>query len=346
MSLEWQSEPRTSQMRIFRQNVPIGKRKHLDDTVTTRRSAQELLARLPASAQERAFFTSDTGFRQAFPDGMFNCWACPDDARAKNLFDKINVGDLVLFVRNRSEDDRNKDDDMRYIGTISAKCPTEAHEASKLLWPGSAVTYPYIFFFRTELGLRRWEDYCDDFAFERVKDTFGYFRPIKEERILKKWGSPQVYLDFLRRECHFASPEPVAQREASDENTRWLQAVERMADTTRSVVANAKGQDVVRSMKHKELRFASGDEFKEFIGELIARNNGRCAISGLPLQVDDAHDDPELVCSLDRIDSNGHYEAGNLQVVCKFINRWKNDGEDGEFRRLIEIVRGAGGNRE
>lgn len=44
--------------------------------------------------------------------------------------------------------------------------------------------------------------------------------------------------------------------------------------------------------------------------------------------------------SLDRIDSDGHYEAGNLQVVCRFINFWKGASDDEEFRRLLELVRG------
>jgi len=43
---------------------------------------------------------------------------------------------------------------------------------------------------------------------------------------------------------------------------------------------------------------------------------------------------------LDRIDSSGHYELGNLQVVARFINFWKRDTEDFEFRRLLAVVRG------
>jgi hypothetical protein len=55
------------------------------------------------------------------------------------------------------------------------------------------------------------------------------------------------------------------------------------------------------------------------------------------------HDDIQLLCSLDRIDSAGHYEAGNLQVVCRFVNRWKGDEDDAEFRRLMGLVRSGGG---
>jgi hypothetical protein len=65
---------------------------------------------------------------------------------------------------------------------------------------------------------------------------------------------------------------------------------------------------------------------------------GVCAITDLPLQYEGEHDDIAMVCSLDRIDSSKHYEPGNLQVVCRFVNRWKSDSPDAEFRRLIRIV--------
>jgi hypothetical protein len=55
-----------------------------------------------------------------------------------------------------------------------------------------------------------------------------------------------------------------------------------------------------------------------------------------------AETDPEMLCSLDRIESSGHYERGNLQLVCRFINRWKSDGDVDEFRRLIKILQTSG----
>ena len=38
-------------------------------------------------------------------------------------------------------------------------------------------------------------------------------------------------------------------------------------------------------------------------------------------------------------------EAGNLQIVCQFINFWKSDSDNEEFKRLLMLVRGveAGG---
>lgn len=116
------------------------------------------------------------------------------------------------------------------------------------------------------------------------------------------------------------------------------QAIERMVATAERTVQSANGQDVIRKMKNKDLCF-SKSEFLEYVGKLVQEQQGLCAISGIPLQFDGAITDPELACSLDRIDSSGHYEPGNLQVVCRFINRWKGDTPETEFRRLIELVR-------
>lgn len=115
-------------------------------------------------------------------------------------------------------------------------------------------------------------------------------------------------------------------------------AIERMAATARNTVARADGRIVSRTLKVKDLRFATHRDFERHIGELVEKQHGLCAISGLPLQFDNHCSDPELLSSLDRIDSDGHYDLENLQIVCRFINRWKNDSDDAEFRRLIALV--------
>jgi hypothetical protein len=61
--------------------------------------------------------------------------------------------------------------------------------------------------------------------------------------------------------------------------------------------------------------------------------------SCIPLQYRGDHTDHQLLASLDRIDSNGHYAEGNLQVVCRFVNKWKSDLANAEFIRLLSLVR-------
>jgi hypothetical protein len=102
-------------------------------------------------------------------------------------------------------------------------------------------------------------------------------------------------------------------------------AVWRMADTVKETVAASNGQQVLRTVKDKRLLIPE-NELMPFLTALLSEQDGKCAISDLPLQYDGDCDDPEMLCSLDRI-------------VCRFINRWKNDAKDEEFRRLIGKLR-------
>lgn len=111
-----------------------------------------------------------------------------------------------------------------------------------------------------------------------------------------------------------------------------------LAERAFATAAQSNGQQVLKAVKVKECRF-SPEELRTYIEALIREQGRSCAVTGLPLQFEGAADDPEMICSLDRIDSDGHYERGNLQVVCRFVNRWKRDSDDADFRRLIEIVR-------
>jgi hypothetical protein len=74
---------------------------------------------------------------------------------------------------------------------------------------------------------------------------------------------------------------------------------------------------------------------------LLDMQENRCALTGIPLQFRGEQTDDQLLPSLDRIDSSGHYEIGNLQIVCRFVNFWKSDQDDAEFRRLLALVRGG-----
>jgi len=100
------------------------------------------------------------------------------------------------------------------------------------------------------------------------------------------------------------------------------------------------GQVVQRTVKNKELLLDSY-ELDRFIRELFEVQGDCCNITGLPFQFHGTHTDPNTLPSLDRIDSDKHYERGNLQIVCRFINFWKQASPNEEFRRLIAVVRGV-----
>jgi hypothetical protein len=103
--------------------------------------------------------------------------------------------------------------------------------------------------------------------------------------------------------------------------------------------ARESGRETVTINKNKEVLFSSREEFAKYVMSLKEKQNNRCNITGILMQSEDNCTDKELLHSLDRINSDGHYAEGNLQIVCRFINRWKSDADDAEFRRLITFFR-------
>ena len=79
---------------------------------------------------------------------------------------------------------------------------------------------------------------------------------------------------------------------------------------------------------------------QDYALKLMEEREGLCALTGLRMLLDDERGDDQCRFSLDRIDSSKHYEPGNLQVVCKFVNLWKGAMDNEEFKRLIGLVRG------
>ena len=116
----------------------------------------------------------------------------------------------------------------------------------------------------------------------------------------------------------------------------WFIAVWEMAYQAEQTAKQSNGQTVDRTVKSKELRL-SQEALRVHLNGLLDETGHCCAISGLELQPQGPDD--QLRPSLDRIDSEGHYEAGNLQVVARFINFWKRATPDAEFRRLLAVVR-------
>jgi len=129
---------------------------------------------------------------------------------------------------------------------------------------------------------------------------------------------------------------PLAEKQALPHASKKEDVVSSMVRTAYAA-QNQSGRETVTVAKTKEVRFASENEFRAHVAELMA--SGRCAITGLIL--DESMQDPELMPSLDRIDSNRHYEPGNLQVVARFVNRWKSDDSATNFARLLKLIRSS-----
>lgn len=119
--------------------------------------------------------------------------------------------------------------------------------------------------------------------------------------------------------------------------SKWGIAIWEMATQAKQTAKYANGQLVERTLKNKDIRI-SKEALIRYLEVLLGETGYCCAITQIPLQPDG--NDNQLRPSLDRIDSNGHYEIGNLQVVARFVNKWKQDTPDAEFRRLLALVRG------
>jgi hypothetical protein len=130
-----------------------------------------------------------------------------------------------------------------------------------------------------------------------------------------------------------------AKRGAVRQFSRREVSARQMAQTAIETAAGANGQTETRKVKVKNLvGFDDHHAFERYVLDLLDSQEDLCALSGLQLQHYGDFDDEQLLCSLDRIDSDGHYERGNLQIVCRFINRWKCDSKDAEFRRLLRMI--------
>lgn len=159
-------------------------------------------------------------------------------------------------------------------------------------------------------------------------DNAAYARALIDGSDLSPWHERTNWKDKQQRSGHSSVRHYDARQKA----------VVRMAMTAEQTAKAANGQSVESTMKVKEFRFRRSD-LETYLTTLLSDQENLCAISGLPLQFDGDHDDKEMLPSLDRIDSDGHYEKGNLQVVCRFINRWKGADDGAQFRRLIEVLR-------
>jgi hypothetical protein len=65
--------------------------------------------------------------------------------------------------------------------------------------------------------------------------------------------------------------------------------------------------------KGRKLHFLSVQD----LVDVWVRQNGRCAMSGVPF---DVHGDYLTLPSVDRVDSDGHYSADNIQLVTQAVN--------------------------
>lgn len=112
--------------------------------------------------------------------------------------------------------------------------------------------------------------------------------------------------------------------------------INRIVQTTFNTVRNSgKKQKRIAKTKRTDL---TKEELGLLVGELLSDQKWECALTGLKIV---KNGDAQLFPSLDRKDSEGHYFKSNLQIVCKFVNAWKSNQTDAEFKRLLGLIKTA-----
>lgn len=81
----------------------------------------------------------------------------------------------------------------------------------------------------------------------------------------------------------------------------------------------------------------------EFLVDLWHRQNGRCAITGLPMTQIHGRGIVQTNASIDRIDPSGGYEPNNVWLVCRAINVGKSNMTLEEYVAFCRAVVNAHG---
>lgn len=183
-------------------------------------------------------------------------------------------------------------------------------------------------------------------GFESVEQSLEFLEQLRfEHRKFDKAGrwrieeKPVADTATVPSEPEIDVPADGEPEDLATPNSEWRQTVIRMVVTAGHTIIQSNGEPSLKSVKVKQSGFCSLVDFERYVSALIETQSGRCAISGLTIQRDEACKDSEMLASLDRIDSGGHYAAGNLQVVCRFINRWKGADDNALFLRLLSELR-------
>lgn len=185
-----------------------------------------------------------------------------------------------------------------------------------------------------------WENYSTfNKVLDRLRPLIANAASLKTVRLIDAHSFCWIFTSLLKLQAEGAL---VSSSQKKDDG-RILGGRERsiieMRLSVENTVRNSNGQSVERTIKNKELKMSSS-ELDLLIGSLLNLQDNRCALTGIPFHFSGPHADKNLFPSLDRIDSDAHYETGNLQVVCRFINFWKSDSDNEEFKGLLMLVRG------
>lgn len=185
-----------------------------------------------------------------------------------------------------------------------------------------------------------WENYAEfNATLDRLRGLIASVANLDEVKLVDAHSFCWIFSELLKKE---GRGELGVTTSGASGSVRVLGARDRsiveMRTSVENTVGSSNGQTVERQLKDKKL-FMTASELEAFIKARLDLQENRCALSGIPFQFRTKGVDAALLPSLDRIDSNGHYAQDNLQIVCRFINFWKSDSDNEEFKRLLAVVR-------
>lgn len=165
--------------------------------------------------------------------------------------------------------------------------------------------------------------------YSRINDVLN---ELKSQLQTDLWVLDALFWYLGQKKLFSGLPKQADERPKFDGREKSIKGI---VHTVNDTVKRANGQIVGRKVKEKELRMNSY-QLEHIVRELVEASRDCCAITGLPFEYEGDGENTAMRPSLDRIDSSGHYEAGNVQLVCRFINFWKMATDDGEFRILLQ----------
>jgi hypothetical protein len=194
-------------------------------------------------------------------------------------------------------------------------------------------------------------------------ESFTKEEYLKYEALHHKWGSPgrkrQVLLSHLVEKGIEGPVLQLAEIRVHDLNLhqkllqvlryRWMDVSEYQKNKVNSdpnLFWHGMAVKLNRSKKERDINVSKkweGNENKEelvnFLIKLYEKQNGKCAISGVTLELQLGTDKPlPNKCSLDRINSNNGYTPQNVWFVAWWVNAMKSDMSMDTFKERIKLL--------
>lgn len=183
-----------------------------------------------------------------------------------------------------------------------------------------------------------WENYSTYNAIlDDLRPALETIPGLKNIRLIDAHSFCWIFATLLKLDANGSISRASARNNAGRVLSSREISIYEMANSIERTVGNSNGQTVQQTVRNKELRMTR-PELEKHIKFLLENQKNCCNLSGIPFHFHGQDADDNLKPSPDRIDSNGHYEVGNLQIVCRFINFWKGSQDNTEFKRLLTLV--------